>query len=43
MAVELVAEESVTVGEPVFVEGASPHSTFAFVFEGGAAVLEHGT
>jgi hypothetical protein len=33
MPVELVAEAAVTVGEPVTVEGASPHSTFAVVFE----------
>jgi hypothetical protein len=33
MAVELVAEETVTVGEPTAVEGPSPRSTFAVVFE----------
>jgi hypothetical protein len=33
MAVELVAEKTITVGEPVTVEAPSPRSTFAVVFE----------
>jgi hypothetical protein len=33
MAVELVAEATVTVGEPSTVEGPFPSSTFAVVFE----------
>jgi hypothetical protein len=33
MPVEVVAEATITVGEPVTVEGPSPRSTFAIVFE----------
>ncbi|MDR3637851.1 MAG: DUF2251 domain-containing protein [Isosphaeraceae bacterium] len=33
MGVELVAEETITVGEPATVAGPSPRSTFAIYFE----------
>jgi hypothetical protein len=33
MAVELVAEETVTVGQPTVVEGPSPRAPFGVVFE----------
>ena len=33
MAVEVVAEETITVGRPVVVEGPSPNGSFGVVFE----------
>jgi hypothetical protein len=33
MPAELVAEETITVGQPVVVEGPSPHAPYGVVFE----------
>jgi hypothetical protein len=33
MAVDLVAEETITVGQEIVVEGPSPHTPFGIVFE----------